>query len=112
MPPTASNPSPAAAPHIPRHKLLARHPFFNGFSPPPAGQRPRALPPNLDRHRLLPGHPFFNGFNRTVIDRLVSPAVTRRVKKGTVLFRKGDPGSSLYAVCAGLVRISVPSAQG
>jgi len=81
MPPTASKPSPAPVPHIDRHKLLASHPFFNGFS-------------------------------RTVIDRLVSHAVTRRVKKGTILFRKGDPGSSLYAVCAGLVRISVPSVQG
>ncbi len=73
-------------------------------SPPPA--------PHIDRHKLLAAHPFFSSFNRAIIDRLVSHAVTRRVKKGTVLFRKGDPGSSLYAVCVGLVRISVPSEQG
>jgi len=80
---------------------------------PPTASKPTAAPaPHIDRHKLLAGHPFFNGFNRTVIDRLVSHAVTRRVKKGTILFRKGDPGSSLYAVCAGLVRISVPSVQG
>jgi CRP-like cAMP-binding protein len=80
---------------------------------PPTASKPSPTPaPPIDRHKLLAGHPFFNGFNRTVIDRLVSHAVTRRVKKGTILFRKGDPGSSLYAVCAGLVRISVPSVQG
>jgi CRP-like cAMP-binding protein len=82
---------------------------------PPTASKPPSAPapaPHIDRHKLLAGHPFFNGFNRTVIDRLLSHAITRRVKKGTILFRKGDPGSSLYAVCAGLVRISVPSAQG
>lgn len=82
---------------------------------PPTASKPTPAPvpaPHIDRHKLLAGHPFFNGFNRTVIDRLLSHAITRRVKKGTILFRKGDPGSSLYAVCAGLVRISVPSVQG
>ena len=38
--------------------------------------------------------------------------VTRKVKRGAVLFRKDDPGSTLYAVCEGAVRISVPSKQG
>ena len=47
-----------------------------------------------------------------MIDRLMAHAVTRKVTKGTVLFRKGDAGSRLYAVCAGAVRISVPSEQG
>jgi CRP/FNR family cyclic AMP-dependent transcriptional regulator len=80
---------------------------------PPVASKPSPAPaPHIDRHKLLAGHPFFSGFNRAIIDRLVSHAVTRRVKKGTILFRKGDPGSSLYAVCAGLVRISVPSVQG
>ena len=78
---------------------------------PQAASKPSPAP-HIDRHKLLAAHPFFNGFSRAIIDRLVSHAVTRRVKKGTVLFRKGDPGSSLYAVCAGLVRISVPSQQG
>jgi len=67
---------------------------------------------HIDRHKLFAAHPFFSGFARPVLDRLVSHAVTRRVKKGTILFRKGDAGTSLYAVCAGSVRISVPSEQG
>ena len=82
------------------------------LKPSAASQSSPSPAPLIDRHKLLAGHPFFAGFNRPIIDRLVSHAVTRRVKKGTILFRKGDPGSSLYAVCAGLVRISVPSVQG
>jgi CRP/FNR family cyclic AMP-dependent transcriptional regulator len=80
---------------------------------PPAASQPSPAPaPHIDRHKLLAAHPFFSSFDRAIIDRLLSHAVTRRAKKGTVLFRKGDAGSSLYAVCAGLVRISVPSEHG
>ena len=81
---------------------------------PAATSKPPPAPPapHIDRHKLLAAHPFFSGFARPVIDRLLSHAITRRVKKGTILFRKGDPGTSLYAVCAGSVRISVPSFQG
>jgi CRP-like cAMP-binding protein len=66
----------------------------------------------IDRRALLQANPFFKDLPASVIDRLVSHAVTRRVKRGTVLFRKGDAGSRLYAVCSGAVRISVPSEQG
>ena len=38
----------------------------------------------------------------------VSPAIRR----GDTIFSKGDPGNSLYAVCTGTVKISVPSADG
>ena len=34
------------------------------------------------------------------------------VKAGTVIFAKGDPGDSLFAVVAGTVRVSVPSPDG
>jgi CRP-like cAMP-binding protein len=78
---------------------------------PSAASQPSPAP-HIDRHKLLATHPFFSGFDRTIIDRLLSHAVTRRVKKNTVLFRKGDTGSSLYAVLGGLVRISVPSERG
>ena len=47
-----------------------------------------------------------------MIDRLALHAITRKMKKSTVVFRKGDIGTSLYAVCAGAVRISSPSEQG
>ncbi len=66
----------------------------------------------IDRRALLLANPFFKDLDASLIDRLVAHAVNRKVTKGTVLFRKGDAGSRLYAVCAGAVRISVPSEQG
>jgi CRP/FNR family transcriptional regulator, cyclic AMP receptor protein len=65
-----------------------------------------------DRRALLQANPFFRNLDASIIDRLVAHGVTRKVKRGTVLFRKDDPGSTLYAVWEGAVRISVPSKQG
>lgn len=69
-------------------------------------------PETVDKRSLLRAHPFFKGLDEAVIDWLVPHVRSRRVKKGTVLFRKGDAGSELYVVCAGAVRISSPSEQG
>ena len=66
----------------------------------------------VDKRTLLSQHPLFRSFAPSVIDRVLSRAVIRKVKKGIVLFRKGDTGSTLYAVCGGSVRISVPSEEG
>jgi CRP/FNR family cyclic AMP-dependent transcriptional regulator len=76
----------------------------------PADDHRSAYP--FDKKQLLSSHPFFSNFSAAIIERLLSRAVIRQVKKGTVLFRKGDVGSSLYAVCLGTIRISVPSPQG
>jgi CRP-like cAMP-binding protein len=69
-------------------------------------------PQSVDKRSLLRAHPFFKGLDEAVIDWLVPHALSRKLKKGTVLFRKGDPGTKLYAVCAGAVRISSTSDQG
>jgi len=66
----------------------------------------------LDKGRLLRSHPFFSGLDDRIVERLIPHALTRKVKKGTLLFRKGDAGTNLYAVCAGAVRVSAPSDQG
>lgn len=76
---------------------------------PPSGQTPTGA---RDKRSLLRAHPFFKDVSDTVIDLLAMRAVTRNVKKGTLLFRKGDAGPRLYAVCAGTVRISAPSEEG
>lgn len=75
-----------------------------------ATERPR--PDVLDKRLLLRSHPLFKELSDAIIDRIVSHALTRKVKKGTILFRKGDPGTNLYAVCAGAIRISAPSELG
>jgi CRP/FNR family cyclic AMP-dependent transcriptional regulator len=76
---------------------------------PPSGQTPTGA---RDKRSLLRAHPFFKDVSDNVIDLLAMRAVTRNVKKGTLLFRKGDAGPRLYAVCAGTVRISAPSEEG
>lgn len=65
-----------------------------------------------DKKALLRSHPFFTALDGRIVERLVPYALTRKVKRGTLLFRKGDAGSNLYAVCAGAVRVSAPSDQG
>ena len=76
----------------------------------PANVQTRLNP--LDKEGLLRSHPFFKALDERIVDRLVPRALTRKVKKGTLLFRKGDAGTNLYAVGAGVVRVSAPSDQG
>lgn len=65
-----------------------------------------------DKTALLRSHPFFRGLDSRIVEGLVLHAPTRRVKRATWLFRKGDPGTNLYVVCAGAVRVSAPSEHG
>jgi CRP/FNR family cyclic AMP-dependent transcriptional regulator len=66
----------------------------------------------LDKGGMLRSHPFFRELDDRIVERLIPHAITRKVKKGILLFRKGDAGTNLYAVCAGAVRVSAPSDQG
>jgi CRP/FNR family cyclic AMP-dependent transcriptional regulator len=61
---------------------------------------------------LLRGHPIFGGLERAQLERLVSYARTRRVPNGTTIFVKGDPGNSLFAICAGTVKVTVTAPDG
>jgi CRP/FNR family cyclic AMP-dependent transcriptional regulator len=72
----------------------------------------QSLSGSLDKGALLRAHPFFIGLDDRIVGRLIPHALTRKVKKGTLLFRKGDKGTNLYVVCAGAVRVSAPSDQG
>src|ERR1043165_696856 len=66
----------------------------------------------LNKEALLRAHPFFKALDDKIVGRLAPRALTRKVKKGTLLFRKGDSGTNLYVVGAGAVRVSAPSDQG
>src|ERR1700674_4447740 len=63
----------------------------------------------VDKRKFLSAHPFFKGLEPELIDQVGSHAITRVVKAGTVIYAKGDPGDSLFAVITGTVQISVPS---
>lgn len=72
----------------------------------------RAQVARLDRQAILRAHPLFAKMERAAIEQLASYAVTQQVARGATIFRKGDAGTSLYAVCSGTVKISVPSSDG
>jgi CRP/FNR family transcriptional regulator, cyclic AMP receptor protein len=68
--------------------------------------------PAPDKLALLQRHPLFGVLGTDLLKRLSACAVTRRFKRGTTIFDKGDPGTALFAVHTGTVKISVPSADG
>ena len=66
----------------------------------------------LDRDAILRVHPFFRGLDPSIVNELGPRAVTRTLRKGAVLFRKGDQGSSLYVLVSGAMRVDAPSEAG
>lgn len=65
-----------------------------------------------EKFLTLRQHPIFRDLNPAALDQLCRYSKTRAFKKGTVVFSKGDPGNSLFAVVKGTVRIGVSSAEG
>jgi CRP-like cAMP-binding protein len=65
-----------------------------------------------DKRAVLRQNPLFAGLSADVIDRLASYAHTKSFKAGSTIFAKGDPGTGLFAVCSGTVKISNHSHDG
>ena len=66
----------------------------------------------IDRKAILRDHPLFSGLPAEIIDRLCAYAKMKDIKRGATIFTKGEPGQSMFAVCGGTVKISVPSSEG
>jgi CRP/FNR family transcriptional regulator, cyclic AMP receptor protein len=66
----------------------------------------------FDKHAVLRGHPLFGQLSADAISRLASYAHTKSFALGARIFEKGDPGTSLFAVCSGTVKISNQSTGG
>jgi len=77
---------------------------------PPRKSRPQHR--SADKRVILRDHYLFGKLTPQHIDRLSTCIVTKAVKRGTNIFAKGDPGTSLCAIGAGTVRIGVPSVEG
>ncbi len=56
--------------------------------------------------------PLFAGLARDAIEDVAATLVTRRFRRGEVIFHQGDPGNALFIVEAGVVKISLPSESG
>src|SRR5262245_51558211 len=76
------------------------------------GANHQATRPVFDKRAILQNHPLFGALGSGVIDQLSAHAATKRIKRGTTIFSKGDQGTCLYAVCSGQVKITVPSGEG
>jgi CRP-like cAMP-binding protein len=72
----------------------------------------RRNPVTVDKRAFIRNHSFFNGLDENIIGEIAARAITRNLKKNTVVFRKGDAGTTLFLVSAGAVRVSAPSEQG
>lgn len=67
---------------------------------------------DFDKREILRNHQIFGGLRRDLLEQLSSRAVRRSVRSGTTLFTRGDPGTCLFAICSGTIRISAPSPSG
>jgi CRP-like cAMP-binding protein len=73
---------------------------------------PRRLLTPSEKVALLRRHLLFSDLDAGHLERLSTYATTRAAARGVTIFNKGDAGHSLFAVCAGTVRIGVPSPDG
>jgi len=78
----------------------------------PAPTKPVPVRREVDNLALLGEHAMFGALEPAQIKRLAAYATTRKVRRGTTLFVKGDPGTALFAIRIGSVKISVPSLDG
>jgi len=65
----------------------------------------------FDKRAILRNHPLFVGLKPELLDALGSYVIRHTVKRGTAIFARGDPGTSLFAVCSGTVKISAASSS-
>src|SRR5215472_218564 len=61
---------------------------------------------------VLRQHPYFRDLAPEALDQLCRYAKHTVLKRGATLFAKDDPGTSLYGVISGTVKISVSSPEG
>lgn len=93
-------------------KLRPRSPVRSQMIPGGTQMDTRSSPGSGDKRAYIRNHSFFKGLDERIINEIAARAVTRNLKKNTVVFRKGDAGTTFYVVSAGAVRISAPSEQG
>jgi CRP/FNR family cyclic AMP-dependent transcriptional regulator len=74
---------------------------------------PTVAQPQRDVKRTaLRTSPLFKAMQPEEVDAILDFATERRLRRGQVVFQKGDTGSSMMAVLSGRVRISAVNADG
>jgi CRP/FNR family transcriptional regulator, cyclic AMP receptor protein len=80
-----------------------------------AGKGPEVIVAKLERdakRAALLGSPIFQAMQPEELDGILRLSSERHASRGTVIFQKGDAGSSLMAVLRGRVRVSSISSEG
>jgi CRP/FNR family transcriptional regulator, cyclic AMP receptor protein len=67
---------------------------------------------SIDKLAILRNHSLFGQLDVDALNRLASYAHTKSVRPGATIFERGDPGTSLFAVLRGTVKISNRSSNG
>ena len=67
---------------------------------------------DADKRAMLQNHYLFSKLSAKHIDRLAACIVGKSVPRATNIFAKGDPGSSLFAISKGSVKITRSSVDG
>jgi CRP/FNR family cyclic AMP-dependent transcriptional regulator len=67
---------------------------------------------SFDKRFALQRHPLLGRLGEEAIEKLAERAISKSFRHGSTIFLKGDIGASLYIVCSGTVKISVPSTSG
>ncbi len=78
----------------------------------PGRPESRRIVSAAEKLAVLRRHPLFGVLGGEHIERLSTYATMRTFARNATIFSKGDPGTSLFAVCSGTVRIGVPSPDG
>ncbi|MCB9778793.1 MAG: cyclic nucleotide-binding domain-containing protein [Alphaproteobacteria bacterium] len=73
------------------------------------GQAPLTLAEAGDK---LSASPAFRGVSRDVVDALLAAGTQRELPAGTVLFRRGDPGRSMFVILDGSCFVLVEEGEG
>lgn len=71
-----------------------------------------AEPADAKVKALLMRLPLFEGLPGDALDDILRHIRARKYDRGTVIFHKDDPGSLLYIILSGTVKIFVPSSEG
>ena len=66
----------------------------------------------VEKVQILRKHPLFGKLAPDLLSRLCNYATTRKVKRGAVVISRGDPGTCLFMVAAGTIKIGVQSVSG
>ncbi|MFZ2160289.1 MAG: Crp/Fnr family transcriptional regulator [Bradyrhizobium sp.] len=78
----------------------------------PQDRKAASRPVASSKLTVLRKHPIFCDLDPEALDQLCRYAKHATLKRGATIFSKGDPGTSMFAVISGTVKISTSSPDG